>query len=329
MKKKFIALFVLCVLMLSFTLTSCNREIGVQDVAAKIYTLYTICNEPTTPEAIRQVEINLNYLTFYQLGICVKLVMTTPDKYEKLIDEKFAELQAYEAEKKANGKDKDNEKTSTEPTASGTGSAAANSSSSTSKASSDTSSDVFTGEEYIDMLKEGKEYVFKNPRLDIFLINGFENYFDYVVQEKLAALDEKLQSEAKLIKSNIHSNFLDAAKISDKKGMRKTYGIPMNTGIGEYEYVIFDKELLEKYKIDASTMKTLEDLEYYLRIIKENEPDVVPLANAFDSPAFTYLFTDGFPAYVNNHYVVDPYEDAATLNYYTTIARYRTLGYLD
>ena len=93
---------------------------------------------------------------------------------------------------------------------------------------------------------------------------------------------------------------------------------------------MFDEELLDKYEIDAMTMNTLEDLEYYLRIIKENEPDVVPLANAFDSTYCTYIFSDGFPAMVKEDgVVVNPYEDKAALDYYTYISRYRSLGYLD
>ena len=103
--------------------------------------------------------------------------------------------------------------------------------------------------------------------------------------------------------------------MTNSSGKPKTFGVPMNTAIGEYEYVVFDEELLDKYEIDAMTMNTLEDLEYYLRIIKENEPDVVPLANAFDSTYCTYIFSDGFPAMVKEDgVVVNPYEDKAAEN---------------
>lgn len=317
MKKRIIALALLLVMLLPVSLASCNRETEIPETALKVYTLYTICEESTTEEAIREVELALNRLTVYQLKLGIKLVMVTADEYEALINDKFAEIEAYEAEQKRlkeeakKNKDKNN-------------------SSAASDESSAAPDDVITADKYIDMLKNGEEYTFDAPRLDIFLVRGFDNYIDLVGQGKLAELDEKLSSEAKLIKDKIYPTFLKAAKVSNAKGKQKTYGVPMNTAIGEYEYVVFDEELLNKYEIDAMTMNTLEDLEYYLRIIKENEPDVIPLANAFDATYCTYLFADGFPAMIDKDgVVVNPYETALSLDYYTYISRYRTLGYLD
>lgn len=315
MKKRIIALILLFVMLLPVSLASCNKETEAEETALKVYTLYTICEESTTEEAIREVELALNRVIVYQLGIGVKLTMVTEDEYEKLIEDKYKEIEDYQAEQKLHKEEEKNNKD--------------NSSDKSDDESSVNPEDIMTGDKFIDMLEAGEEYTLEAPRLDIFLVRGFDKYIDLVGEDKLAELDEKLSSEAKLIKDKIYPTFLSAAKVTNSKGKQKTYGVPMNTAIGEYEYVVFDEELLNKYEIDAMTMNTLEDLEYYLRIIKENEPDVIPLANAFDSTYCTYLFGDGFPSMVNSDgVVVNPYEDDGALDYYTYISRYRTLGYL-
>lgn len=321
MKKRIIALVLLIVMLLPVSLASCNKETDPAEVAVNVYTLYTICEDSTTEDAIKQVELALNRITAYQLGIGIKLVMVTEDKYDALVEEKLAEIEAYEEEKARKEKEaKENKKKNNSDAASDTAS----------DETSDAPKDVLTADRLIEMLENGEEFTFEEPRLDIFLVRGFDQYIDLVGRGKLSALDEKLSSEAKLIKDKVYPTFLSAAKVTNASGKQKTYGVPMNTAIGEYEYVVFDEELLDKYEIDAMTMNTLEDLEYYLRIIKENEPDVVPLANAFDSTYCTYIFSDGFPAIVKEDgVVVNPYEDKTALDYYTYISRYRSLGYLD
>lgn len=321
MKKRIIALVLLIVMLLPVSLASCNKETDPAEVAVNVYTLYTICEDSTTEDAIKQVELALNRITAYQLGIGIKLVMVTEDKYDALVEEKLAEIEAYEEEKARKEKEaKENKKKNNSDAASDTAS----------DETSDAPKDVLTADRLIEMLENGEEFTFEEPRLDIFLVRGFDQYIDLVGRGKLSALDEKLSSEAKLIKDKVYPTFLSAAKVTNSSGKQKTYGVPMNTAIGEYEYVVFDEELLDKYEIDAMTMNTLEDLEYYLRIIKENEPDVVPLANAFDSTYCTYIFSDGFPAIVKEDgVVVNPYEDKTALDYYTYISRYRSLGYLD
>lgn len=316
MKKRILSFILICVMVLStLILSSCNGETVIEDEPAKVYTLYTICEEGTTQEAIHEVETALNRLTFYNKGLCVKLVMLTADEYDAVIDAKLAEVKAYNDAKNAKGKDKNKNKDT----------------SSAAESSEEVSVDVMTGDDYIELLENDAsyEYEFKNPRLDIFLVRGYDRYIDLVGKDQLAALDEKLSSEAKVIRDYVYPTFLDAAKVTNTKGTRKTYGIPMNKGIGEYNYIVFDKEYLDTYQIDASTMTNLEDLEEYLKIISTNEKDVVPLVNVFDSPDFAYLFGDGFPAYISKGtYVTDTYTDNNALNYFTMIARYASLDYL-
>ncbi len=100
MKKKFIALLLVTLMLFSGVLTSCSDTVDIVDTPAKVYTLYTIAEEGTTQEGIRATELALNRLVFYRLGFLVKLVMVPEAEYDQLIEDKLAELAEYEANKK-------------------------------------------------------------------------------------------------------------------------------------------------------------------------------------------------------------------------------------
>ena len=297
MKKKILALLLAALLCATCLLTSCSQETDIPVTPAKVYTLYTIAEEGTTAEGIRAVELALNRLVFYRLGFCVKLIMVPEDEYDQLIADKLAELEEYNSNKGG--------------------------SSSSSSASCEESDVVLTGEVLLDRLDQGIDLETDRPRLDIFLVRGSEQYLEFIEKGYLTKLNEKLGAEGKALKDNIYPTFFTAATIN-----KNIYGVPMNTGIGEYEYMVFDTELLQKYGKDAASMQTLEDLEDYLAEIKANEPDVVPLQKASASQDFSFLFSDGFPAYVDDDYVISALEDDALNSYYAMIAKYASLGYI-
>ncbi len=300
--KKGILCILLSLLMITPLLTACNQAVPIVGTEAPIYTLYTIVDESTTNEAITKVELALNRILFYRLGVIVKLEMVTEDQYDELITNKFAEMEAYETEKKNNKNNKNNKSSS----------------------SVDASGEVLTGDKILDMLENGEEIPLSAPSLDIFLVRGYDNYEKLVSEKKLSDITEKLENEAKAIKSSIHTTLINATKIDGR-----TYGIPVNTAIGEYTYFAFDEELLSKYSIDPNTIKTLEDLNDYLATIKENEPDVVPLMNTLEATDINFLVNNGFPALVTSAgEVIDAYSNKKLQEYFALIAQYEALGYL-
>ena len=302
--KRGILCILLSILLLVPMFASCQQEADFTETAASVYTLYTIVDESTTDEAINKVELALNRILFYRLGVILKLEMVTESEYDKLIEEKFAEMEAYQLEKKNN---KNN-----------------NTSSASSDGESDASAEeIMTGDRILDLLEEGEEIPLDKPRLDIFLVRGYDNYYNLATSGQLAALDEKLVNEAKALKSSIHSTLFTAAKVANK-----TYGVPVNNAIGEYTYLAFDSELLSKYGYDANTLKSVEDLQDYLKVIKENEPNVVPLKSAKEPVDLNFLSNPGFPALVYNGEVINAYNNTAFKNFFAMLARYQTLGYL-
>lgn len=306
--KKGILCILLSILMLVPMFTSCSSELVLEDVEAKVYTLYTIKDEETTPEAIRQVELALNRILFHRLGVILKLVMVNEDEYEKLIEDKYAEVEAYRLAKKNNTEEEEEDESS--------------------EGSGEVSEDVVTGDDILSMLEHGGEIPLEEPRLDIFLVRGYDKYYDLATNGKLAALDEKLNNEGKSLKSSIHSTLFTAAKVGNK-----TYGVPVNNAIGEYTYLVFDADILAQHNVDPNTLTSLEDLRDYLDLVVKNNTDVVPLKNVEESISFNFLTNPGFPALVQltdlgTRRVVKAYEDSQFKDYYSMIARYRALGYL-
>ena len=74
------------------------------------------------------------------------------------------------------------------------------------------------------------------------------------------------------MKAEIDQRFWDGAKVDGK-----TYAIPNQKEIGVAPMWVFTKEYVDKYKIPYQDIHSLEDLEPWLKLIKEKEPGVTPL----------------------------------------------------
>lgn len=71
----------------------------------------------------------------------------------------------------------------------------------------------------------------------------------------------------------------------DTKIDGKIYGVPNYQIAAKAEGYAIQKRFIEKYKLDVSTIKKQADLEPFLKTLKENEPDVIPIiktSNMFD-----------------------------------------------
>lgn len=306
MKKRILAILLIAFMLLP-ALTACSDEIPNAETEVVVYTLHMIKDETTTDEAIEKVALALNRTLFYRVGSCIEIIAYTEDEYYDAIEAKYTEMEEYKLkleEEKANKKDKDKNKNNSEEV-------------------SDTSVDVFTGDDYLDLMAAGGEYVREKPRFDIFLINDYDKYYEYASEGKLSAINAPLSAECKILNDYIHPTILSAASVDGK-----TYGIPLNTIIGEYSYIVFDKELLEEHQVDYQTMQTMDDLQSYLETIATNNPDVVPLANSADPTDVDYIFSSLSPAYVKNKYVYSTYDSAEIASYYSVIQMFNSLGYL-
>lgn len=96
------------------------------------------------------------------------------------------------------------------------------------------------------------------------------------------ALDPFL-SDTQMYK-RIDSRFWEAAKVQGQ-----IYGVPHEKEIGNMPMWVFTKEYVDKYRIPYQDLHTLEDLEPWLAVIKEPEPDVIPMYVTQDYTAPTYM----------------------------------------
>ncbi|MGL5633481.1 MAG: ABC transporter substrate-binding protein [Sarcina sp.] len=154
---------------------------------------------------------------------------------------------------------------------------------------------------------------------------------DYLGNSRKGAfleLDSYLDNQGKDMKKEIDSRFWDGAKIDDK-----TYAVPNQKELGVSPMWMFDKELIDKYEIPYQDIKTLEDLEPWLKLIKEKEPTFVPLyinktlsfAEGFDQ----IIEPVGFDLNDKDLKVINIFESDAMKAKLKTLERFYKLGYIN
>ena len=111
-------------------------------------------------------------------------------------------------------------------------------------------------------------------QVDILWLGGVEKYMEYAEKEWLSQLNEELNGASKKLKDFIYPEFLNAANVMTDG----TYAIPNNDIMGEYTYLLLDKELMEKYYYDAATIKGLADIEGFMADVVAYEKDYIPFA---------------------------------------------------
>ncbi|MBN2351252.1 MAG: ABC transporter substrate-binding protein [Spirochaetales bacterium] len=100
-------------------------------------------------------------------------------------------------------------------------------------------------------------------------------------------LNDLLTKYAPKTKAALGKDFLEGAAID---GIN--YAIPANKEKAHNWGVIVRKDLVQKYKLDVSKIKKLEDLEPLFKVIKKNEPTVYPFCTIVGEDAYRILDWD-------------------------------------
>ncbi len=181
-------------------------------------------------------------------------------------------------------------------------------------------------------------------QVDLTFDQANTGYYTNVANNLYLPLDELLETYGQGIIENIEANcpgLLDAPRV---KGV--LYGIPCEKQTAQCEAWYFRKDIVDKYGMDISSLKTLQDLEPYLQIIQENEPNMVPYyvsagtgvnmewsTDAIADDPYRYeelngavnlLLIDLETGKVINHYETDWDRDR-----YETLKRWQDLGYIN
>lgn len=118
-------------------------------------------------------------------------------------------------------------------------------------------------------------------QLDIFLVRSFKEYRELVEAEDLSPIDEELAQSANLLNSYVYPTMLRASKVEGEQ-----YGVFNNTVFGGYEYILLNKELVDKYDYDPEELNGIENIARFLKEVKDKEPGYIPFLGEYTVPAF-------------------------------------------
>ena len=244
-------------------------------------TMYIPCEKPVAEEDRAKVEEAINKITKSKFKTQIKLYLPTLDEYYSTI-EGVMKARVEEEEQKTLA-ESELKKAIRAAKAEGIDAAVAESKFyaehpewvkyQETEASSDTEETVpetKLNELGMPELKYPDE---RENQLDIIWLGGYDRLMSYVNDDLLQRLDEELSSSSKALTSYITPGYLTYLKAYLSNS---TYAIPNNRPIGEYTYLLLNKEVLnltQYSKDDGFVSLTDEKCQDILQIVKENYSD--------------------------------------------------------
>jgi len=110
-----------------------------------------------------------------------------------------------------------------------------------------------------------------NEQVDL-VSTGNVPFYRQVAQGQLLPLDDLLESHGQDILKAFRPGILEATKVEGKM-----YAIPSIRDFASNATVLLRKDLLDKYQLDYSNVKTIDDLDPIFETIKKNEPSFIPI----------------------------------------------------
>ena len=121
-------------------------------------------------------------------------------------------------------------------------------------------------------------------QFDIFLITSYKQYMDYIENEMIQQLDGELSGTSKLMKTYIYPTYLELANVQG------TYAIPNNHPVGEYQYLLVNKELVDQYDYDPDSLSSVLKCQAFIEDIGNQHLDgVIPLLGEVEAANMHYF----------------------------------------
>ncbi|MFC5631162.1 MULTISPECIES: ABC transporter substrate-binding protein [Streptococcus] len=128
---------------------------------------------------------------------------------------------------------------------------------------------------------------------------------------------------------------LDPAYIKGNTINGKIYAVPVQGNVASQQMLSFNMNLVKKHNLDISGVKTYKDLEPLLKVIKEKEPEVTPIAwTKFSLPHMNFALPgkSDLPLVVNldgdTTKIVNPYEVEGYVEHLKTFHDFYKKGYI-
>lgn len=158
------------------------------------------------------------------------------------------------------------------------------------------------------------------------------NYLQQAAKGAFVPLNDYFENELAGTAALIGDTFLSGSQIDGVN-----YAIPANKEKAHQWGMLFRVDLLEKYDLSVDGIKSLEDIEPLLAVIKENEPNVYPLQaldgeSPFKLMDFDRIGDDKYPGVVwndsENLKVFNEFEAPETMAFFKQMHEYYKAGYI-
>ncbi|WP_337101853.1 ABC transporter substrate-binding protein [Paenibacillus sp. YIM B09110] len=167
-------------------------------------------------------------------------------------------------------------------------------------------------------------------KLDLYFTFG-QGYSYAVAQGTVKELDELLAKYGQGIVEAVGEDNMKAAVINGK-----IYSVPVTGVYASVPGIAMRKDLIEKYNIDITSIKSLQDLDSIFQTIKDNEPNIAPLASGLSSPLEFYRSFDRLgdrygvlPGYDNGFKIENYYESAEYADLLNMAHKWYKAGYIN
>lgn len=289
MNKKLISLFLAMIMVLGI-FAGCSSSATEEDVEATADTeesarvsmtlsLWAPTEDGTTEEAIEAVEAAMNRLTQAKYDTALELHLLPRDTYWDTVYAKLEEIRVAIEEEEAAAEQKRKELR------------AAKARGETVEEETEETAETVVEEETV--VNDLGITIIQYPevgekQLDIFLVTNYDDYMDLIENEQIQQLDGELSGNSKILKTYIYPTFLNMAN------QNGTYAIPNNHPVGECQYLLVNKALVEKYYYKPADLKTLLACSDFIKDIgAQNLDGVVPFLGKVDPINMTYWSEDG------------------------------------
>ncbi|OCT15711.1 hypothetical protein A8709_13585 [Paenibacillus pectinilyticus] len=167
-----------------------------------------------------------------------------------------------------------------------------------------------------------------NEPFDLVFTAAWDNLNGNVAKKAFIDLLPLMNVYGQDIKKNMDDIF-----ISGNTANGKLYALPTQKEYASQQGMFLSKEMVDKYKIDIKSIKKLADLEPILQIIKDNEPDMIPMwanRNWLNVLPYEYLGTlkiVGALVKDGDLQVVNPFERADTKQFFELMYNWNRKGF--
>ncbi|HEY0827312.1 MAG TPA: ABC transporter substrate-binding protein [Bacilli bacterium] len=170
---------------------------------------------------------------------------------------------------------------------------------------------------------------------DLIFSAGWFGYTQSVGKGNFLAIDELVEKYGQEFLNTIDPEIVSAAKVNGK-----LYAMVANKEFAADKGLTLRKETVDKYNFDLSKIKELADMEPLFKIIKENEPGMVPFMNTGGSSPSASILDYGYydilgdgPGELLRHgeglTVINKIEDPKYMEYAKLMRKWYLAGYVN